>query len=77
MRQRVVLMENKAGALGAISLAADAGQALIRSFDSRCGIKTTYAYVPAGDANAVVNANARRSTERGWRVFYDGAPNFG
>lgn len=74
MRRRVVLMEHENGHLGAIGLAEKGGSALIHSYDSRCGIKTAQAIVPACDGDPVVNANIQRSIERGWVPFYDGAP---
>jgi hypothetical protein len=79
IQRRIVLMENEQGDLGAISVAVaeHVGTAVINSYDSRCGIKTAQASVPLADADAVMNSNIRVSVERGWRVFYHGAPMYG
>lgn len=75
-KRRVVVFE-KGDLLGCMSVADNGQTALVRSYDSRCGIKDAQAVLPSGAAAQFVAAELRTTVERGWRVIYDGEPNFG
>jgi hypothetical protein len=76
MSRRVVLME-KGGVLGAVGVHEVDGFEVIRTYDSRVGLKAgdrAQVLVTAGYSEPIVSREVGRSVERGWRVFYDGPP---
>ena len=75
-KRRVVIFE-KGELLGCISLADDGRDALIRSYDSRCGQKSAQAVMPSGAAAVAFEREVAETVGRGWRVVYDGGPNYG
>lgn len=76
MKRRAIIFE-KRGLLGCIAVSDDGRDAHVASFDSRHGVKDAQAFVPSTMAPVVVALEVVKTLERGWRLVYDGEPNFG
>lgn len=79
MRGRAVLME-KGGLLGALGVCEADGFEVIRTYDSRVGLKDggrAHVIVTAGYSEPIIGREVERSARRGWRVIYDGPPLLG
>lgn len=75
-KRRVIIFE-KESLLGCIGIVDDGERAVIRAYDSRCGVKDPQTVLSSASVSGFVKDEVRKTTERGWRVVYDGSPNFG
>jgi hypothetical protein len=78
MKRRVIIFEMpEKNLLGCISITDYGTNTLIRSYDSRCGIKDAQAVLPSSSAWEYIAGELGTTIGRGWRMVYDGEPNYG